>query len=143
MTLPDVNLLIYAYNRGAPYHANAKAWWEGLLSSDEPVGLAWVVALGYIRLMTHRAVLVTPLAPKHALGHVRSWLARPNVEVLDPGTRHLEILERLFGVLGTAGTLTTDVHLAALALEHQCELHSNDVDFARFPGLRWRNPLDG
>jgi hypothetical protein len=63
------------------------------------------------------------------------------VEILNPGERHLEILDRLLGATGAAGNLTTDAHLAALAIEHQCELYSNDADFARFPGLRWRNPL--
>jgi predicted nucleic acid-binding protein len=73
--------------------------------------------------------------------HARSWIATPVAEILEPGPRHLEILERLVGHLGVAGALTTDVHLAAIAIEHQCELHSNDADFSRFPGLRWRNPL--
>jgi toxin-antitoxin system PIN domain toxin len=139
--LPDLNLLVYAYNSDAPHHAAAKGWWEELLSSDVLVGLPWVTALGFIRLMTHRTVLERPLDPARAIQHVRSWHSCPNVNGLEPGPRHLEILERLFGELGTAGRLTTDAHLAALAIEHQCELHSNDADFARFPGLRWHNPL--
>lgn len=142
MIVPDVNLLIYAYNRDAPQHATARMWWEEALSSDVPVGLAWAAALGFIRLMTHRTVLVAPLEPRVAVEHVRSWLAQPNVQLLTPGEHHLEILGRLFGALGAAGNLTTDAHLAALAIEHQCELCSNDADFARFPGLRWRNPLE-
>jgi uncharacterized protein len=142
MIVPDVNLLIYAYNADAPHHEAAKTWWEALLSSNEPVGLPWAVALGFIRLMTHRAVLVTPLEAARAIEHVRSWHRRPNVDVLEPGPRHLELLDRLFGALGTAGKLTTDAHLAALVIEHQGELCSNDADFARFPGLRWRNPID-
>lgn len=141
MIVPDVNLLIYAYNTDAPHHSDAKAWWEGLLSSEEPVGLPWASALGFIRLMTHRAVLVTPVKPSRAVEHVRSWHSRPNVSALEPGPRHLELLDGLFAALGTAGKLTTDTHLAALAIEHQCVLCSNDGDFARFPGLRWRNPL--
>ena len=141
MIVPDVNLLIYAYNRDAPHHADAKAWWEELLSSSDPVGLPWATALGFIRLMTHRSVLVTPLPAKDTIAHVRSWHMRPNVSVLEPGPRHLELLDRLFEALGTAAGLTTDAHLAALAIEHQCELCSNDADFARFPGLRWSNPL--
>lgn len=143
MILPDVNLLIYAYNSDAPHHAAAKAWLEDLMSSDEPVGLPWVTALGFIRLMTHRAVLVTPLAAERAIAHVRSWHMRRNVSVIEPGPRHLELLHRMLQALGTAGRLTTDAHVAALAIEHQCELCSNDADFARFPGLRWCNPLVG
>lgn len=141
MIVPDINLLIYAYSRDAPRHIEAKAWWEDLLSSEQRVGLAWTAGLGYVRLMTHRAVLITPLEPRQAVEHVRSWLRQPNVEILNPGERHLEILDRLLGATGAAGNLTTDAHLAALAIEHQCELYSNDADFARFPGLRWRNPL--
>ena len=141
MILPDINLLVYAYNRDAPAHAGARAWWEGLLGSNEPVGIPWAVSCGFIRLMTHPAVLMTPLDPKRAVAHVHSWLERANVEVLDPGPRHLDLLGRLLGSLRVAGNLTTDAHLAALAIEHQCELHSNDGDFGRFSGLRWRNPL--
>jgi toxin-antitoxin system PIN domain toxin len=141
MILPDINLLVYAYNRDAPHHAESRTWWEGLLNGTQSVGLPWAVVCGFVRLMTHPAVLVTPLGPERAVGHVRSWFDFPSVEVLEPGPRHLEIFERILGTVGVAGNLTTDAHLAAIAIEHQCELHSNDADFSRFPGLRWRNPL--
>ena len=141
MIVPDVNLLVYAYNADAPLHAEAKAWWERALSEPTPVGLPWVSALGFVRLMTHARVLVSPLEPRTAVDHVREWLDRPNVEPLEPGPRHIRIFGDLLGALGVGGNLTTDAHLAALAIEHECELHSNDADFARFAGLRWRNPL--
>lgn len=141
MILPDVNLVVYAHNAGAARHEAAKSWWRDLLSSDEPVGIPWVVALGFIRIVTHRAALVTPLEASSALRLVRSWFGQPNVQVLEPGPLHLEILERLFRATGVAASLTSDAHLAAIAIEHQCELNSSDTDFARFPGLRWRNPL--
>lgn len=141
MIVPDLNLVIYAHNADAPDHAASRAWWEGLLNGQEPVGIPWVMVLGFIRLMTHRSVLVTPLQSQIALAHVRTWFTRPNVELIEPGSQHLDILDRLLSGVGTAGNLTTDAHLAALAIEHQCELHSNDTDFSRFPGLRWRNPL--
>ncbi len=141
MIVPDVNLLVYAYNRDAPHHADAKNWWEDLLNSDTPVALPWVSVLGFIRLMTHRAVLTTPLAPSEAIDHASAWMTRPNVESVEPGERHLEILDSLLSEVGVGGNLTTDAHLAALAIEYQAELCSNDADFARFPGLRWRNPL--
>ena len=139
--IPDINLLVYAYNRDAPHHDASRAWWEDLLNSDGRVAIPWVVSLGFIRLMTHRAVLVEPIAPGRAVAHVRSWLERLNVEVLEPGPRHLEILDQLLGELRTAGNVSTDAHLAALAIEHQASIHSNDSDFGRFPGLRWHNPL--
>jgi uncharacterized protein len=139
--LPDLNLVVYAHNRDAPHHAAARIWWEGLLNGTEPVAVPWAVVLGFVRLMTHRSVLVHPMSPSAALTRVRAWFARPNVERLEPGQQHVDLLDRLLSAAGTGGNLTTDAHLAALAIEYQCELHSNDHDFARFPGLRWRNPL--
>ncbi|MBK9035796.1 MAG: type II toxin-antitoxin system VapC family toxin [Myxococcales bacterium] len=141
MIVPDLNLVVYAHNQDAPRHVAARAWWEGLLNGTAPVAVPWVVVLGFVRLMTHRSVLIHPMTAAGAMVHVRSWFARPNVQSLEPGLRHLDILERMFIATGTAGNLTTDAHLAALAIEHQCELHSNDADFSRFPGLRWRDPL--
>jgi uncharacterized protein len=137
----DVNLLVYAHNKAAPLHERARRWWEDLLRREQPVGLAWAVAFGFVRLVTHASVLVTPLAPLDATARVRGWLSHPDVRVVEPGPRHLEIVEDLFRATGVAGSLTTDTHLAALAMEHQADLHSNDADFRRFPGLRWVNPL--
>jgi toxin-antitoxin system PIN domain toxin len=141
MIVADVNLLVYAHNKAAPLHERARRWWENLLTRQQPVGLPWAVAFGFVRLVTHSAVLVNPLAPLDALGRVRGWLAQPEVRVIEPGARHLSIVEELFRATGVAGSLTTDTHLAALAIEHQAELHSNDADFGRFPGLKWVNPL--
>jgi len=139
--LPDINLLLHAYNSESPVHPAARAWWEGLLNGTRPVGLAWVAVLGFIRMATHRQILSNPLPVTTACAHARAWLAQPYVSLIDPGARHSEILFGLLESLGTAGNLTTDAHLAALAIEHQAELHSTDADFARFPGLRWVNPL--
>lgn len=141
MILPDVNLLVYAYNADAPLHAKARAWWEAILNEVQPVAIPWVVSCGFIRLMTHPRVLPRPLAPGKSIAHVRSWLERPFVQIVEPGNRHLDILESLLREVGVGGNLVTDATLAALAIEHQCELHSNDTDFGRFSGLRWRNPL--
>lgn len=143
MIVPDVNLLIHAYNADSPVHEEARAWWERTLSEPAPVGLAWSAVLGYIRIATHPRILASPLAAAAACGHVEAWLAQPQVALLHPGARHAAILFDLLLRLGTAGNLTTDAHLAALAIEHQAELCSTDADFARFPGLRWRNPLRG
>jgi toxin-antitoxin system PIN domain toxin len=139
--LPDVNLLLHAYNTDSAVHVTARRWWEELLGGTRPVGLAWVAILGFIRIATHRHVLARPLAVERACGEARAWLEQPYISVLHPGERHAEILFGLLGALGSAGNLTTDAHLAALAIEHQAELHSTDADFSRFPGLRWSNPL--
>jgi hypothetical protein len=139
--LPDINLLLHSYNRGSPLHTSARRWWEDLLNGTRPVGLSWIVILGFVRIATHRQILASPLPVATACGHARSWIAQPYVVLLDPGARHGEILFGFLEALGTAANLTTDAHLAALAVEHQAELHSTDADFARFPGLRWSNPL--
>lgn len=111
------------------------------MNGREPVALPWVVTFGFIRLLTHPRVLEKPLGLVEAVSHVREWLEQPCVLTLDPGhafpVRFFAFLERL----GTAGNLTTDAYLAALALEHQAELLSTDTDFLRFEGARWRNPL--
>ena len=141
MTVPDVNLLFHAYNSDSPRHEKARAWWEGLMNGEELVGLAWVAILGFIRLSTHRQILARPLRVEVACARARSWLAQPQVSIIHPGSRHAEVLFGLIEGIGTAGNLTMDAHLAALAIEHQAELHSTDADFARFSGLRWTNPI--
>ncbi|MFO8174960.1 MAG: type II toxin-antitoxin system VapC family toxin [Longimicrobiales bacterium] len=144
MIVPDLNLLVHAYNAGSPVHEEARAWWETLLNQPAPaIGLAWVVALGYIRLTTHPRIMAEPLTAHEACGDVESWLAQPQVTLLHPGEGHASTLFHLLRKLGTAANLTTDAHLAALAMEYQATLHTTDADFARFSGLRWENPLGG
>lgn len=142
MIVPDVNLLVYAYNADAPLHVEARRWWESLIQEGKLIGVPWAVSCGFIRLMTHRRVLETPMASDDAVSVVRTWFAEPTVRPLHPGPLHLEILEGFVKEAGVGGNLVTDAHIAALAVEHQAELHSNDTDFSRFSGLNWINPLD-
>jgi toxin-antitoxin system PIN domain toxin len=139
--LLDVNLLLYAVDESAPDHGRAKAWLEEVLSSSETVALPWVVLLAFLRLTTRATVFANALTPDEALDLVEGWLALPNVAVVHPGPRHAALLRELLAPLGTAGNLTTDAHLAALAREHGASLCSRDADFSRFPGLRWVDPL--
>lgn len=139
MITPDANLLIYAFDQESRFHERAKAWIEAIFSGEERVGLAWNVLLAFIRISTR--TLRVPLTPEQALGLVENWLTQPNASIIDPGPRHIELLSRLLLDAGTAGNLTSDAHLAAIALEHDAEVYSTDTDFGRFPGLRWRNPI--
>jgi toxin-antitoxin system PIN domain toxin len=141
MILPDVNLLIYAYNSVDPRYERARSWWEAAVEGPVPVGLAWPAISGFIRLMTHPRVLTTPMNVDDATRRVRTWLDHPNITVLQPGKRFASLFLHALNALGAAGNMTTDAYLASLAIEHQAELHSNDADFSRFPGLRWSNPL--
>ena len=141
MILPDVNLLLYAEIDAFPLHEAARRWWEHSLSGERQVGLAPACLFGFLRLATNRRVFSHPLPVDEAVDRVESWLARANVVALAPGGTYLEIAFRLLRRLGTGANLTTDVQLAAHALELNGQVHSNDADFERFEGVRWTNPL--
>jgi toxin-antitoxin system PIN domain toxin len=141
MIVPDLNVLVYAYNADSLRHAAAKLWWEDTLNGQRPIGFAWATLLGFLRVMTQRRILERPMKTADAIRTVSDWLAQPSVQIVTPGDGHARILFDLIGEAGTAGNLTTDAHLAALAIEYQAEIASADTDFARFPGLRWFNPL--
>jgi toxin-antitoxin system PIN domain toxin len=141
MKLTDVNLLMYAFDAGADRHRAARGWLEQQLSGTETFAFAWVVLLAFLRLSTNPRVFEEPLQPTEALDIVDGWLAQPCATVVHPTARHPAQLRDLLAPLGTAGNLTTDAHLAALAIEHGAELCSSDSDFSRFPGLRWNDPL--
>ena len=133
MILVDANLLIYAVNQDAALHQPAKSWLESALASDEPVGFSWNVILAFLRLTTRPGLFLHPLVPETAFDIVAAWLDVASVTEVHPGSRHLRILRSLLQPIGTAGNLTSDAHLAALAIEHGAELCSADTDFARFP----------
>lgn len=141
MIVVDVNMLLYAEINAYPTHPPARRWWEDLLNGDQAVGLASVVLFGFLRISTNRKVFESPLAIDDAIDRVRRWFQQPCVTYLPTEARHLEIAFSLLERLGTAGNITTDVQIAAHALEHRGEVHSNDSDFGRFEGLRWVNPL--
>ncbi len=141
MIVPDVNLLLYAELDAHPLHPRARRWWEDALSGERRVGLAPACVFGFLRISTNRRVFREPLSVADALERVKGWLARDVVSLLVPGSRHLELAFGLLDRLGTGANLTTDVQIAAHALEHQGEVYSNDRDFARFDGVRWVNPL--
>lgn len=141
MIVPDVNLLLYAVVSGFPQHDRAHAWWEETINSNTRVGLTQPALFGFLRIATNARVLQSPLAVNDAINYVHDWLAQPNVDLLTPGPDHLGIALALLEDIGTAGNLTTDVQLAAYAIEQRAEVYSNDTDFGRFPDLMWINPL--
>ena len=141
MILLDANLLIYAVNQDAPLNRKAKLWLEWALSGQEAVGFPWSVLLAFLRLTTRPGLFRRPLPVNTAFDVLASWLDRPSAVIVHPSPRHLQVLRELLGPLGAGGNLTSDAHLAALAIEHRAELCSCDTDFARFDGLKWRNPL--
>jgi uncharacterized protein len=140
MILPDVNVLVHAHNADSAVHQQARRWWDGCLSGVEGVGMAWATMLGFVRITTNRKVVARPLAVPEVMQRLQDWLTLPHVHVVQPSEAHFERLRAELERLGTAGNLTTDAHLATLAMERGYILYSTDADFARFPELRWINP---
>jgi hypothetical protein len=141
LILVDSNLLLYAHHTVAPQHAVARAWLDRQLNAQQRVGLPWLSLIAFIRVSTNPRAQAVPETTEGACKQVEAWLARDNVWIPDPGPRHAEILMSLLRATGARGNLTSDAHIAALAIEHGLTICSADTDFARFPDVRWMNPL--
>lgn len=141
MIIPDINLLVYAYDESSPFHKKAKAWLSSLLNGREEVGFALVSVLGFIRISSNPKIFENPLSPPAACEIASSWLASPQAAMLAPTNKHLPILQGLLEKSHASSGLTTDAHIAAIAIEHHGIVHSNDEDFRRFENLRWVNPI--
>ena len=141
MIIPDINLLLYAYDSSSTFHAKAASWWESCLSGTEDVGLAQAVIFGFVRIVTNGRVFRHPLTAAEAAAHVRSWLDRPVVQIMNTEPDHVHEVLSFLESLGTAGNLVTDAQIAVIAIDHDAVLHTSDADFVRFPKLRWFNPI--
>jgi uncharacterized protein len=141
LILVDANILLYAEDSLQSRHQQARAWWDGQLSGSGVVCLCWTVLSAFIRIGTNPRVFEHPLSLEQALARVQSWLDQPCTRVVRPTERHWTVFKQVLTDGQAVANLVTDAHLAALAIEHGCELASTDSDFARFPKLKWRNPL--
>ncbi len=141
MILVDANILLYAEDQLSPPHERARTWWDAQLSGADAVCLCWTVLCAFIRIGTNPRVFEHPLTLKQAISRVQSWLDQPCVRLIYPTERHWTVLQSLLTEGQALGNLVSDAHLAALALQHGCELMSTDADFARFPKVKWKNPL--
>ena len=141
MILVDANLLIYAVNQDLPQHRQARAWWERMLSGTARIGIPWVCIMAFLRICTNPRMFSSPLSPETAIAYIDEWLDQPPVQLVAPGAGHWAILRNLLLQSGMAANLTTDAHIAALALEQGYSVYSADNDFRRFPGLKHVNPL--
>ena len=141
MILVDANLLVYAHVRSFAQHERARGWLDQQLNGPGPVGLPWASLLSFLRLVTNPRVFELPEAIAEAWRQVRAWLDCETAWIPQPAERHAELLGELLALPGVHANLVPDAHLAALAIEHGLTLCSTDGDFARFPGLRWLNPL--
>ena len=142
MVLPDVNVLVYAYRTDAPGHTAYRAWLEATVGADEAFGLSDIVASGFLRVVTHPRVFDPPSPIEHALSFIEALREQPNCVPVAPAARHWPIFAQLCRKAGVKGNLAPDAYLAATAIEAGCEWITTDRDYSRFPGLRWRHPLD-
>ena len=142
MIVVDANLLLYAHDAGSAQHSAARRWLEDTLSGDEAVGLTWAALLAFLRVGTNPRLRKDAPTIEEASAIVAGWLERPMVTLLNPGERHWEIFRDLMARGQARGPLVTDAHLAALAIEHGATLATTVRDFARFPGLKFFNPIE-
>jgi toxin-antitoxin system PIN domain toxin len=140
--LVDANILLCAEDQLNPQHAAAREWWDAQLSGTSPVCLCWTVLCAFIRIGTNPRVFEQPLTLRQAVNRVQSWLDQPCIRLIHPTIRHWSVLQPLLLEGQALGNLVSDAHLAALAVQHGCELMSTDRDFARFSKLKWKNPLE-
>jgi toxin-antitoxin system PIN domain toxin len=143
MFVVDANVLLYAINEASPHHRRARSWLDDVLAGRVPVGFAWTVILAFLRLATHPGVFAHPLTAEQAVDTLRGWLEQPSATIVEPTTRHLDILASLLAESGTAANLVGDAHLAALAVERDATIVSFDADFGRFIGVRHQVPAVG
>jgi hypothetical protein len=141
LILVDANILLYAEDALHPYHEQARLWWDEQLSGTGIICLCWTVLSAFIRIGTNPRVFENPISLEQSLARVQSWLDQPCTRVVRPTERHWTVFRQVLTDGQAVANLVTDAHLAALAIEHGCELVSTDSDFARFPKLKWRNPL--
>jgi len=141
LILIDTNLLLYAEDSLSPHHVTAGAWLEEKLSGSSPVGLCWPVINGFIRISTNHRLHKHPLSILEAIEVAEGWLNQPCVSLLQPTDQHWRIFQMMLKTGAASGNLVSDAHLAALAIEHNATLWSSDLDFARFSGLKWKNPF--
>ena len=141
MIVVDANLLLYAYDPGSPDHKAARKWIEGAFSSVEIIGIPWQTVWAFLRIITNSKLPGQRVTLERAIEVVDMWLEQPNVRFLAPGERHWTLLRQMMSEGQAPGPLLTDAQLAAITIEYGGVLHTTDRDFARFPGLRWVNPL--
>lgn len=143
MLLLDANLLLYAVNADAPDHVRIKDWVERTFAGERgPVLLSWFTLVAFVRVATNPKALMNPFPLDEALRIIGEWLALPSVSIIEPGPDHLSFFGSACRSANASANIITDAHLAALVMEHGCELASCDADFGRFSGLRWINPLE-
>ena len=140
MHLADANVLLYAINPSTAQHRRARDWLDDALGGTETVGFTWTVLLAFIRISTSPAIFERPLEASVACEVVRAWLSRSSAAIVEPTSRHLDVLAGLLAEAGTAGNIVPDAHLAAIAVEHGATVVSFDADFSRFAGVRWSRP---
>lgn len=143
MIVPDVNLILYAYDANGPFHRESAEWWTRCLNGAETVGLAPVVIYAFIRLSTNPRIYAEPLSLQECAGTVRSWLEAPAVTLLEHDSGDIDVAFDLLESAGAGGNLTTDAQIGALALRYRATVHTADTDFVRLRDVPWRNPLTG
>ena len=140
MKLVDTNVLVYAAYEPSPYHADSRGWLDGALTRQESIGFTWFALVGFVRIATNPRITYPALSRSVTLGLLDAWLGAPSSYVLEPGTRHADLLREMLAAAGQSPDLVNDAHLAAIAREHKATVITFDSDFGQFPGIKWEQP---
>ena len=141
MIIPDLNLLLYAYNPHVAQHERARTWWERTLSGDELIGVPLEISFGFVRISTNPKLGRAQVPLAQARQVVESWLAQPQTRSLSPAANHFDHVMELMAKAMATGPILSDAILAAYAINNRATVYSSDTDFARFKSLNWVNPL--
>ena len=142
MLLCDVNVLVYAHREDIANHLPYREWLESVINGDQAYAVSDLILSGFVRVVTHPKIFGKPSTLREALAFTEQLRGQPGCVAVQPGPRHWDIFKRLCSTAADKGNLVPDAYLAALAIEAGCEWITTDRDFSRFPGLRWRSPLD-
>ena len=141
MVLPDVNVLIYAFRQDLPQHTVSRSWLDAVIGNDNQFGVSTLALSALVRITTNPRVFVRPSDVEEAFGFCQDLLEQPHCQIVEPGERHWDIFMRLCVDTNIRGSRVSDAWFAALAMEWGCDWITLDRDYARFPGLRWQQPI--
>ena len=142
MKLVDAHVLLYAVNTDAPHHVESRQWLDAALSGGASVAFSWIALLAFVRLATKVALFPLPLTVDEAFDRVDAWLGAAPAVLVEPTIHHARVVRSLLVATGVGGNLVSDAHLAALSIEHRCQIVSYDYDFSRFEGVDWATPAN-
>jgi len=138
----DVNILLYASDADSPMHRRASGFLRRCVEGREVFCFAWTSLMSYLRMATHPAIFVRPLAHGEAARNIEALLVVPHCRVISEEEGFWDHYREVTKGVPTRGNLVPDAHLAAILSQHGIvTLYTHDRDFRKFEFLDVRDPL--